>query len=102
MMFSHQVERPSRELSLPRTSGSAPMGNPHVQRAPDLRSEEAPWQDANNGEGNPFDGDAAADDVVRAAVAPLPQVVADHRHRTIRATTAHVVRFGDRPSAEPR
>ena len=26
MMFSHHVERPSRKLSLPRTSGSAPIG----------------------------------------------------------------------------
>ena len=90
-MFSHQVERPSSELSAPRISGSAPIGIGDVERAADVGAEEALRRDADDREGHALDRQASADDVRRAAVPPLPEAVADHRDRAVRPAAARIV-----------
>ena len=62
-----------------------------VERAPDVDAEEPGRRDADDRERHAFDHERPADDVRRAAEAPLPEGVADHRDRTIGSAAAPVI-----------
>ena len=100
MTFSHQFERRSSELSLPRIERLGAERNRDVERAADVDAEEARRRDADDRERHALDRQRSADDVGRAAEPALPEGVADDRHRAIRAAAAPVVVGRPRPSED--
>jgi hypothetical protein len=92
MMLSHHEDRRFERALLAADEGLRAERNDHVERPPDIRTEECRGDDADDGERHPLDGEALADDVGSSAKAPLPEAVADHGDRTVGAAASPVVR----------
>ncbi len=103
---AHHVQPPGRaaieRALLAANEGLGAERDGDVERAADVDAKEPGRRDADDRERHAFDDERPADDVSRAAEAPLPEGVADDRHRTIGAAPAPVIVFRPRAAEDGR
>ena len=102
MTVSHQVDRASSHDSLPRTSGSTPIGTATSKARPTSGPKKSGPVTPMIVNRDSFEIEPLADRVGRAAELPLPEAVADDRDRAIRSAAARVVGWRERAAEHRR
>ena len=77
-----------------------PNGHDDVEGATDVSAEEVCRRDACDRERRAVEAQRTADRIRGASELPLPEAVADHRHRTVGAAAASIVGIGERATDE--
>ena len=102
MTLSHQVDRRSSALCLPRMRGSAPSGIAISKERPTSVPKNSGAGHPDDREWDTLDRQRASHYVCRTAVTPLPEAIADDGDGPSGAPSAPVILRGDRAADQSR